>query len=51
MKEYKLKTNNKRCPMIIIEAVNIVEALQNAMALYHGLIEEEILSVKEVVNY
>lgn len=51
MKSYKLKTENKRWPIIIIEATNILEAINNAMGLYHGLIEEEIISAKLQLNY
>lgn len=47
MKTYMLKTTNQNCKSITIEAIHIWAAMSLAMEMYHGLIEEEITSVKE----
>lgn len=48
MKNYKLKTKNQKCKTIIIHGNDIIDAINRAMAWYHGLIEEEITSAKEL---
>ncbi len=50
MKIFKIKTENPNCKIIIIDAIHVLAALDLAFANYHGLIEEEILSVKQLKN-